>query len=347
MNILTHRAHCGHQYELWKLNHNFTCVSGLNGISNSWNYSQRPLHEKIKFVNKDSINQKDFDLCIIHFDEFCVNPWEVHRNMGWGDAVKFFLEKIDIPKIAICHGTIRYLGGESTKINNLYNDISIDTETNDLIRNLFKDVLVIVNSNQAHKEWNFNKSKVIYQGFDPLEFRQTSYNKKGFYIPSATLEQRPHYNGYHIKQEVFQLLPQKLIFTDMQIPEIAIQKVDNNIYATENYNNYRNTLASYSFCFNTTLRSPMPRNRGEAMMCGLAIVTTDNHDVSTFIENGINGFYSNDPRELSKHITMLHQDKSLCKRIGEFGRETSIELFHIDRYLKEWNETLEEVISTA
>ena len=44
--------------------------------------------------------------------------------------------------------------------------------------------------------------------------------------------------------------------------------------------------------FNPTLHSPMPRSRGEAMLCGLATVNADSHDVNQFIQNGVNGFYA-------------------------------------------------------
>ena len=65
-----------------------------------------------------------------------------------------------------------------------------------------------------------------------------------------------------------------------------------NAYADARFAHYVAALHGFDIYFNPTLRSPMPRSRGEAMLCGLATVNADSHDVDRFIENGMNGFYA-------------------------------------------------------
>ena len=77
---------------------------------------------------------------------------------------------------------------------------------------------------------------------------------------------------------------------------------------------------------------------------GVATVTTNNHDANLFIKNGINGFYSNDSNELTDTLVFLCKNPDAAQRIGKEGRKTACDLFHIDRYLFEWQETIKEVI---
>jgi glycosyltransferase involved in cell wall biosynthesis len=76
------------------------------------------------------------------------------------------------------------------------------------------------------------------------------------------------------------------------------------------------------------------------MMCGLVIVSTNNHDVDLFLKNGVNGFYSNDPDELREYLLYLLKNPALCQKIGMEGRKTAMDIFNHDRYLKEWEDTI-------
>ena len=99
------------------------------------------------------------------------------------------------------------------------------------------------------------------------------------------MKTRPHYNGYIIYSEILKNFPQKFrpSFLSVKEPHSAYG-TNNNWYANAKFDNYVRALGEYSIYFNPTIRSPMPRTRGEAMMCGLAIVTTKNHDVESVHE---------------------------------------------------------------
>ena len=88
---------------------------------------------------------------------------------------------------------------------------------------------------------------------------------------------------------------------------------------------------------NTSLISPVPTALLEAMSCGCAVVSTATCMIPEIIENGKNGYISNDPLELRGYIDMLSSEEDLAKEIGENARQTILEKFGIDSFLEKWN----------
>ena len=82
------------------------------------------------------------------------------------------------------------------------------------------------------------------------------------------------------------------------------------------------------------------------MMCGLATVSADNHDVDHFVENGLNGFHASSAEELADQLVFLLGKPARTWRIGLAGRGTAIRLFHIDRYLGDWRQLIRDVLGS-
>jgi len=110
------------------------------------------------------------------------------------------------------------------------------------------------------------------------------------------------------------------------------------------FKNYIDLIGSYSVYLNTTLLSPMPRSRGEAMMAGLVTVNANSHDVDMFVKHGDNGFISNDPKEISGILKWLIDNPTQRIKMNGKSRATATKTFHINRYLEDWKQTLKEVI---
>ncbi|MEO7403726.1 MAG: glycosyltransferase family 2 protein, partial [Burkholderiales bacterium] len=113
LRVLSYRWHVPHQYELWKLPIDVTLVTGLGmPMTETWEYEQRPLPPNARFAHIDTINPRDYDVAILHFDENVLTPENCNGMLGadWGAAFKFLREKVDLPKIAICHGTPQFRG---------------------------------------------------------------------------------------------------------------------------------------------------------------------------------------------------------------------------------------------
>lgn len=341
LRILTYRWHVPHQYELYKLPHDFTLVTDLGtNMTTEWELRQRPLPVNAQFRRIDQIDPNQYDLAILHFDEVVLTPEMTNGVIGsdWGKTFKWFQENVHIPKVAICHGTPPFYGQYDINYSaeNLMQPIEQERER---LVEFLGDTLVILNSYQAQREWSFHRSKVIWHGFDPAEFPPTTF-EKGILSPFGPLVlSRPHYRGFFVYERVFKGLPPEFKPATLHVPEPDIS-YEGNEYAVGRFQNYVNELRRHSVYFNPTLRSPMPRARGEAMLCGLVTVSAKNHDVEHFIENGENGFFSGDADELRDFLVFLMRNRNTMRKIGMRGRLTAMDIFNHDRYLREWEETI-------
>ena len=93
----------------------------------------------------------------------------------------------------------------------------------------------------------------------------------------------------------------------------------------------------------------------EAFMTGIPIVAIgpqlgnrsawrdhDLYEIQDFIQHGINGFISDDIRELQRCIRLLLDDYELARRISEEGRKTAITHFGKDLIREAWRAFLEK-----
>ena len=345
LRILTYRWHVPHQYELWKLRCEVTLATGTGSrFADEWEYGQRPLPHNARFRSLADLDTRDFDIAILHFDENVLAPENTNGVIGpdWGAAFKLFREQIDLPKIAICHGTPQFYGQYTFDYVGADLMQTIEPERQRLVEYL-GDIHVVCNSYQAQSEWGFRHSSVIWHGFDPVEFPSTSY-ERGILSPLGSLVlSRPHYRGYFLYKEVFEGHYDQLCPNALQVPEPR-SRVAGNAHALAKFHCYVNELSRYSVYFNPTLRSPMPRARGEAMMCGLVTVSARNHDVDRFIQNGVNGFFADDADELRAQLYFLVRNPDATRRIGAESRATALKLFHIKRYLSDWSQLLARLV---
>ncbi|OGK43718.1 hypothetical protein A2957_00335 [Candidatus Roizmanbacteria bacterium RIFCSPLOWO2_01_FULL_38_11] len=347
LRILTHKWHCSHQYELYKLPYEFNLVTNdERNHTNIWEYNRRPLSENAKMVPIEDINEASYDFAIAHFDENILAYKHTNNVLGsdWGAMFRWFIKNVNIPKIVICHGTPQFYGQYDFRHKRENINTKVIESSRKQLVDYLRDTLVIVNSYQAQREWRFNHSKVIWQGFDPTEFPPALY-QKGILTLGKMMEERPHYRGYYLFNKVFNnkrtLDAERLLVPE---PDILYDRQGNE-YAYSKYQNYINAIRQHSIYFNPTLRSPMPRSRGEAMMCGLATVSAKNHDVELFIKNGENGFYADEPDELREYLAYLRNHPEQTKKIGMAGRMTAMDLFNHDRYLQAWEDTITKLLS--
>jgi hypothetical protein len=75
----------------------------------------------------------------------------------------------------------------------------------------------------------------------------------------------------------------------------------------------------------------------EAMTIGLPVVALATAEIPSVIENGVNGFASNDIDELTEAMQHLLDDPGLAREIGSRGRETALRRFGIRRFINDWD----------
>lgn len=95
---------------------------------------------------------------------------------------------------------------------------------------------------------------------------------------------------------------------------------------------------------NTSLISPVPTSLLEAMSCGCAIVTTSTCMIPEIIENGKNGYISNNPQELRSYVDKLLGDESLAKEMGDNARKTIESNFSLDIFVERWKALFESCL---
>lgn len=344
LRVLSYRWHVPHQYELWRLPLDVTLVTGLgNPMTESWDYGQRPMPANARFRNVDEIDPRHFDLAILHFDENVLAPENTNGVIGpeWGAAFKYLHALEGLPKVAICHGTPQFHGQYDITYAGPDLMQPIEAERHRLV-DFLGDILVVCNSHQAEAEWGFRRSRTIWHGFDPTEFPPATY-ERGILSPVGPLVlSRPHYRGWFLYRKVFDGHQDELRPETLRVPE-PHPLYATNTYAVAKYRHYIDEIRRYSVHFNPTLRSPMPRARCEPMMCGVVTVNAANHDVERFIENGVDGFYSNDPDELRDQMRHLLRNPAAVRTMGAAARHKAMSVFHIERYLSDWRTLLSDL----
>lgn len=105
-------------------------------------------------------------------------------------------------------------------------------------------------------------------------------------------------------------------------------------------NEYRQSL----IFLNTSTISPVPTALLEAMACGCSCVSTATCMIPEIIENGVNGFISNNEAELRKYCEILLEDNQFAKTLGYNATQTIKTKFNKERFLQQWDEVFRSVL---
>jgi glycosyltransferase involved in cell wall biosynthesis len=343
--ILTHRWHVPHQCEIYKLPFDFTLVTGTgSGVTNSWSFDQRPLPDNAQMVSIADVDPSQFDMAIVHFDENVLCPDLSNGVLGadWGDTFRWFTENVRIPMVGICHGTMPFVGQYAANPDPIAGFETYEADA-DALRERLAGINVVVNSHQAAAEWKFRKSRVIWHGYDPQEFLPGPHDLD--VVTHGVDRSRPHYRGAHALETVLARLgPDIGVSTHKHVSQTPVPRGDPR-YSGFAFQNWLDHLGRHKIYLNTTLRSPMPRSRTEAMLCGVIPVSLDNHDVSRFIENGVNGFNASSPEELADFCRSVCRDPAMQSAMSAAARATAMDVFNHDRFLTQWVTLVEETIA--
>lgn len=347
LRIISYRWHSAHQYELYKLGHEVTLLKGIGTPwTERWEYNHRPMPPNAHFEHIDDVKLSEYDLALLHFDENVLAPENCNGVLegSWGDSFKWLRQNLQQPAIAVCHGTPQFVGQYNIGYRGADLGQVIEEERRRLV-SFLGEIPVVTNSYQAGREWQFLHGTTIWHGFDPTEYPSSTY-ERGALALGSSMKERPHYRGYFLYQEILKRLPQELHPAPLRIvePDFALPR-ESNEYAAVRFRAYVDAIRCGSIYVNPTIRSPMPRSRAEAMLCGLVTVSASNHDVEMFIKNGANGFHSNAPEELAEFLIYLSRDPQRVREIGARGRESAAALFNHDRYLAQWRTLIADTLA--
>jgi glycosyltransferase involved in cell wall biosynthesis len=214
---------------------------------------------------------------------------------------------------------------------------TISEQNIQIMKKMVGDINIFI-SEYSQKEWNIEAaSNVIHHGIDTNTFKPLDLDKENTILTVANnFVNRDYCLNYSGWKRVTNGLPVKLI-GDTKGLSVSASSTDELV---EEYNK----CAVY---FNSSTISPIPTSLLEAMSCGCAIVSTATCMIPEIIQNGINGFISNDEEELKGYIKILLEDENLRKKIGNEARNTILEKFSQDTFINQWNNVFNKIYEVS
>lgn len=303
LNILTMPTHEGYQSALDKTGHNFYMLTGQN--VKGWDFQTRPLPPNHYMLTGDM----DFHIPRIKFDLIlCQNrtaQFPVLNNIA---------KMLGLPMIVLEHtepppGLTKL---QLTQVANMLGDFHVTITEHNL------------------RSWdlpNRVNCAVIPHGIDTVAFSGwTGEDPIGVSMVNH-FPSRDIFCGWNLWQHINQTIPMKLFGDNPTL----------NTESLRTPQDIARELGKCRFFLNTSQYSPVPLSMLEAMACGCPVVTTAKQEIPKIIENGVNGFISNDPNELVKYCNMLLNDYDLAAKIGQAGRETIKTRFSMEQFISNWN----------
>ncbi len=104
-------------------------------------------------------------------------------------------------------------------------------------------------------------------------------------------------------------------------------------------------IAEHRFFFNPIRYTSLGLAVIEAMMVGTPVVALATTELAAVIRNHENGIIDTRLESLTAEMRALLRDPARARELGEAGRRTARERFHIDRFVLDWCAAFEEVSS--
>lgn len=317
LNILSFPTHERYQSNLSKTGHNFYLWQG-EGIK-PWRdeYCAVPRGTVLLNPNKKS-NQipENVDIDIVLSQ----------NKFGQFEISKQIAGQLGLPLVSIEH-TLPMESWGVNELNQLYN--------------MRGDVNVFISEySRGRWGWSEGEALVLHHGIDSQEFSPSPEYEKEPRVLSVVNDwvNRDWCCGFNLWKEVTGFPESSLpIFVLGDTPGLSQPASSTE----ELINEYRKSL----IFLNTSLISPVPTSLLEAMSCGCAIVSTATCMIPEIIENGKNGYISNDPKQLRSFVEKLLNDKELALEIGNNARQTVIDKFSIDSFVGNWNQIFYGVLN--
>lgn len=317
-NLLTFPTHESAETVWCKTNINVYAIRG-RGIK-GWNEKFRPLPKNYHLLSPSGAHQiraymetipKD-----ITFDAIVSQNIHAHNEIATGIAQQMGISLIELQHVLP---------------NPAWSPDLLNTFKN---RPAHKKIFI---TDYSRKAWGYNESEadVIRHGIETDLFTIDRSNQKKHILSVVNeFRARDAELGYKLWEEVTNGLPRWHVGHDPGFSEAATN-------VQELVNHYQTAPVF----INTSRISPIPCSLLEAAACGCAIVTTNNCEIPYFFQHGENAMMSNDPRELREFCKFLLANEQERVRLGDAARQSIVEKCDVGRYVREWNTTLENLLT--
>lgn len=302
-NILTFNTHERYQTQLAKTGHNFYAFNFDGG--KSWFDGHAPMPTNYYQLPKNSIYPG------IVFDFIFVNS-----KFGQYQMAAHINQNLQIPTLCLEH-TLPLPHWPEQQFKEF--------------QAMRGDVNVFI-THYSKKQWGVD-GEVVHHSIDTNLFKP-DYGalRNGVLTVAHDFIKRDYALNYNGWERITQGLDRKVIGDTDGLSEQS-KSVE------ELVNSYQEALVY----INPSVLSPVPTSMLEAMACGCAIVTTATCEIPNIIKHGVNGFMSNDEKELRGYIEKLLADPQLAHKMGNAARETIKEKFSEDRFINQWNTIFDKV----
>lgn len=152
------------------------------------------------------------------------------------------------------------------------------------------------------------------------------------------LKRRNRISGYDVWQQLRRRVPLDLVGMDSEelgglgdVPHTDLLQVE----------------ARYRFFFNPIRYTSLPLALVEAMAIGMPIVALATTEVPAVVDDGVNGYVSNDLDYLAEGMLRLLSDRREAARMGRRSREMARERFSIERFSRDWERAFALVVGSA
>lgn len=109
------------------------------------------------------------------------------------------------------------------------------------------------------------------------------------------------------------------------------------------YRHLHRRVAEYRFLFSPMRYSSLPLAVIEAMTIGMPIIAVATTELPTVIQNGVHGYVSANPDELTERMQFLIDNPDEARRMGNNARQLALSRFGLDRFVTDWNAVFAEV----
>lgn len=313
-NILTFPTHERYESNFQFLPHNFFALRA-KGIKD-WNHSYAPMPSNYQLLGGDNDQIRpdmEFDIVL---SQNKYGQYEIARQVS---------EAMCIPLVSIEHTlpmtwwTDKYVQG---------------------IKRMKSHVNLFI-SEYSMKKWGYDKENdnadVIHHAINSDKFCpiENGHNDRKILTVMNDAINRGPLLGWDLYKQL-------CLDTKMPINPVGDTPTFSKAAANEKelIGHYQNA----SVFLNTSQVSPIPMSVLEAMSCGCPVVSSATCMIPEIIEDGVNGFISNDPKVLKEKLFWCLKNTDEAKKMGEKARETIVKKFNLQQHLDKWNAVFDSVV---
>ena len=307
LRILTWHVHGNYLYYLTQVPHEWYVISkpgrppGYAG-----RYGELPWGDNVHDMPADQIGAMDFD-CVLfqHHQHYAQDQHEL--LLDWQKK---------LPRIYLEHDPPQ----------------EHPTHTRHPVQDPEALIVHVTHFNDLMWDNGITPHRVIEHGvLVPKDVRYSGEKPEGIVVVN-NMKKRGRRLGADLYREARETIPLTLIGMDAQ--------------SEGGYGEVRNVdvpdfISKYRFFFHTCRYTSLGLAACEAMMIGMPIVAPATTEMPTIIRNGENGYIDTNKDALYDVMRDLIRDRGLAKRWGDAARETAMDRFGIERFVRDWEQTLE------